>query len=72
MKNLLLSTILILIFVCAKKDKTEVRYLDLPEEFMQMSKGDTMMIGNRGDTIKIEFYKAKNGIVANNYLYIVK
>jgi hypothetical protein len=59
-------------FAQVKQDPYHVRYLGLPEEFTQMRKGDTMYVSTIHDTLSIGFYKARNGILPNIYLYLVK
>jgi hypothetical protein len=46
--------------------KPNLKRLDLPEEFMQITKGDTLGIFESNDTIYLEFYK---GNIKSNSKY---
>jgi hypothetical protein len=72
MKYILQAIILGILISCAYQvyksleSKPSLKHLDLPEEFMQITKGDTLGIYESNDTIYLEFYK---GHIKSNSKY---
>lgn len=58
------------LLLITSKQKINLKTLSLPEEFMEISKGDTLGIYESKDTIYIEFYRG-NIRPNSNYKLII-
>jgi len=56
----------VVLLINSKADKPKLKTLSLPEEFMEITKGDTLGVYESNDTVYLEFYR---GDIRSNSKY---
>jgi len=56
----------VMLLINSKADKPNLKTLSLPEEFMEITKGDTLGVYESNDTVYLEFYR---GNIRSNSKY---